>query len=436
MGEISVTTKAVFNSLSWVDKLLPVWIIGAIVIGIVLSVYVPDSREAFNGAKVINVSVPLAIGMVVMMVPPLCKIQWENGKQLLFRKNRINKIIISLVLNWIVCPFIMFGLAWLTLFDQPEYRVGVIMIGLARCIAMVLLWNDIALGDNELCAILVIINSLMQLVLFAPYKILFCDIMGGGRSLNNGASTTETYTLVSQTIAFFLGIPIAIGLLIRFVSLAMFGKKVYNEKILPLISPFGLLGLLYTIIVLFIDKGNSFIQEIGTAFRCFIPLICYFIISWFSVFFVLRWFYGRNYIKLATSDELDDGNFCQSACGCEKNSQRFTINIVENVPARWNQRFCSAPYPEIATQAFTAGSNNFELSLAVAIAIYGNGSKQAVAATFGPLVEVPVLLLITFVSRYLEISLLWSDREDTTQALLDNDLPETVSLNSEMSNNN
>ena len=160
--------REVFRGLSLTDKLLPLLIICAIVLGVLLSVYVPSSRTALDSSKVVGVSVPLAVGLIVMLLPPLCKVEWENLHKFFSRSTYIKPVVFSLVLNWIICPFFMFGLAWLTLFDEPEYRTGIIMIGLARCIAMVLLWNDIALGDPTLCAVIVIVNSVLQMVLYAP----------------------------------------------------------------------------------------------------------------------------------------------------------------------------------------------------------------------------------------------------------------------------
>lgn len=379
--------KDVFMNLSWSDKLLPLNIVLAIIIGLVISKYSEDARQAFQGKDVLGVPIPLAIGMIIMMVPPLCKVEWENSKAMLSTKRFREQVLISLIIGWVICPFLMFGLAWLTLFDQDEYRTGVILIGCARCIAMVLIWNEVADGDGDLCAMLVIINSTLQIVLYAPYKIWFCDVMGG--SGNNGSVET-TYKAVAQSVGFFLGVPMAGGFLIRFIGLKTIGLSSFEKNILPWINPCGMIGLLYTIIVIFIEKGDDFLNEIGTAFRCFVPLVLYFIISWTLSFFGLRFIDARNEYK-----ELQ--------CGCEKNQIKSGLHT--------NKGWCSASYQQVITQALVASSNNFELSLAVAIALYGTSSREAIAATFGPLIEIPVLLIICFISKFFQNKLLWKDQD-------------------------
>lgn len=392
--------RLLFKSLSLCDRLLPFLIILAMLLGILLSVYVPSSREVFMGAQVAGVSIPLAVGLIVMMIPPLCKVEWENVYILSLRRYW-RSILISLALNWVVCPFLMLGLAWLTLPDKPEYRTGIIMIGLARCIAMVLVWNEISDGDNMLCAIIVLVNSLLQIVLYAPYQIFFCYVISNDYQ-NDGAGAGLTYSTVAQNVAFFLGIPLAAGFLIRNVSSYVIGKKVYESKVLPIVNPFALLGLLYTIIVIFIEKGNDFIHDIGSGLRCFVPLCFYFIISWFGSFFFLRWFLGR--IPPREGEELYSEEGAELLCGCEKQ--------IPNASDKWIKH-CSASYSETVTQTFTAASNNFELSLAIAISLYGSGSKQAIAATFGPLLEIPILLMLCFVAKYFKIKFLWSDVSET-----------------------
>ena len=263
------------------------------------------------------------------------------------------------------------------------------MIGIARCIAMVLLWNEIALGDNTLCAVLVLVNSLLQVVLFAPYQLFFCYIISGDPvPVDSGVS----YSIVAKSVAFFLGIPLALGVIIRF-TLRYF--NVYS-KLIPFISPWALIGLLYTIIVIFVDKGKEFIDEIGTAFLCFIPLTLYFVICWFATFFTLRWFSRPRKVK----EEEEEGE--RLLCGCEEKLEKY--------PTKW-KRGCAANYGQIVTQSFTAGSNNFELALSIAISVYGSGSKQSIAATFGPLLEVPILLFLTFVARYFRTKFIWEDVE-------------------------
>ncbi|KAK6458128.1 sodium bile acid symporter family-domain-containing protein [Scheffersomyces xylosifermentans] len=371
---------SVFHDLSLVDKLLPVWIILAMILGILLSVYVPQSREAFDRAKVVGVSIPLAIGLIVMMIPPLCKAECEHFFKFFSKTTYLKPILISLALNWIVGPFLI---------------NEIIMIGLARCIAMVLLWNDIARGDNTLCAVIVLINSLLQVVLYAPCQIFFCYVITGDYN-------------PSVTNAGF-------GVLIRFASAYTIGLPTYEKKMIRFISPWALIGLLYTIIVIFIDKGNDFLKEIGYALRCFVPLVAYFTIMWFGTFFFLRWISYSSKLgvlrkvskKSATSgvceSEASAGEDTKLLCGCEEK--------MSTHPNKWISE-CTANYSETITQTFTASSNNFELSLAVAISLYGSGSKEAIAATFGPLLEVPILLILAFVARYFRVRFIWSDIEE------------------------
>lgn len=403
--------KHVFKNLSLLDKLLPIFIIVSIVLGIVISVYAPGSREAFDGAKILNVSIPLAIGLIVMIVPPLCKIEWENLYQLIQTKYFKN-IVISLALNWIICPFIMFGLAWLTLFDEKEYRQGIIMIGLARCIAMVFMWNEISHGDASLCTIIVLINSLLQIVLYAPYQIFFCYVITGDydEKINAGI----TYSVVAKSVAFFLGIPLGVGLLMRAVGLIVLGKDVYEKKVLPVVGPFSMIGLLYTIIVIFIEKGDSFIHEIGDSIRCFVPLVIYFPLCFFGTLFLLRWlakFGIPNPVEKPAVATTNSNTTTSSAdesskllCGCEE-------KISQN-PTKWKFG-CNANYKDTITQSFTAASNNFELSIAVAISIYGNGSRQAIASIYGPLLEIPILLILCFVAKYFQVKFIWNDYDDS-----------------------
>jgi ACR3 family arsenite transporter len=392
MACVSKEVGNIFRGLSWSDRLLPFLILITMIGGVLISVYHPSAREAFNGTEFLNVSIPLLVGLIVMMVPPLCKVEWENVHRLFLGRKRLTTIALSLLLNWIVGPFIMLGLAWLTLFDLDEYRTGIIMVGLARCIAMVLLWNQIAQGDNELCAVLVIINSVLQLVLYAPYQIFFCYVI----SNNNASNTSLTYFTVFKTVSFFMGIPMALGFLIRFSFLKTVGKETYNKRILPFISPWALIGLLYTIAVIFIEKGDDFVKDIGSAFRCFVPLVAYFLITWFGTFFLVRFLMGRSYSTV----RLEDGEI-EKVCGCEKTRERASLK-------QWTG-YCGANYEETITQTFVASSNNFELSIAVAVSLYGNGSKEAIAATFGPLLEVPILLVLAFLARFFKEKFLWAD---------------------------
>lgn len=383
-----------FKGLSIIDRLLPLIILVCMISGVLLSVYVPKSRVALDAKKIVHVSIPIAIGLILMIFPPLCAIEWETFSRRIRMPEYIKALAISFVLNWIVCPLLMLGLSWLTLWDKPEFGTGIIMIGLARCIAMVLMWNDVAEGDKDLCALIVLVNGLLQIVLYAPYQILFCKILGP----TIPSTRSPSYSDVAQSVAFFMGIPFGAGLLVRLLGVLAVGKRRYNEKILPFIKPWALIGLLYTIVVIFMINGYSLVKHIGDAFRCFVPLIVYFIAVWFGTFFLLRWLSGFRWSwHLASRSDSDE---TQPLCGCE--------DKLEQYPEK--SRFgCKASYKLTVAQSLTAASNNFELSLAIAISIYGGNSDQAIAATFGPLLEVPILLILCFVARYFRIALLWSD---------------------------
>lgn len=434
--------RLVFKEMSLLDKLLPLLIILSIVVGVIISVYAPQAQSIFNNTnnnKLTGVSIQLTIGLIIMMIPPLCKIEYEqlitttksnNKRGLYLFAQHWREIAVSLVLNWIVGPFLMFGLAWATLFNEKEYRTGIIMIGMARCIAMVLIWNQLALGSNDLCAILVIINSVLQIVLYAPYQVLFCYIITDESiDFANNLNMSDLFVLVLKNIGVFLGIPLASGISIRTIALLTIGEGKFNTKVLPWINPWALIGLLYTIIVIFIAKGDSFLHEIGESLKCLIPLCLYFLIMWLGTFFGFR--YYSNYINynrlvreheksamemmtpntraVTMTEEKEEGDSNESTkllikCGCE---EKLSCHQLEQHYQGKLQ--CNANYSLTVTQAFTSSSNNFELSLAIAIALYGEGSKQAIAAVYGPLLEVPILLLLTFVARYFRVKLVWGD---------------------------
>lgn len=383
-----------FKGLSIVDKLLPFIILLCMISGVLLSVYVPRSRIALDTRKIVHVSIPIAIGLIIMIFPPLCAIEWETFPRRIRMPEYKEALAISFVLNWIVCPLLMLGLSWLTLWDKPEFCTGIIMIGLARCIAMVLMWNDIAEGDKDLCALIVLVNGVLQILLYAPYQILFCKIMGPTIS----SIQSPSYSDVAQSVAFFMGIPFGASLLVRLLGILAVGRARYNENFISFIKPWALIGLLYTIVVIFMINGSSFVKHIGDAFRCFVPLTVYFIAVWFGTFFSLRWLSGFSLNWYPANKGNKDET--QPLCGCEDKLERY--------PEK--SRFgCKASYGFTISQSLTAASNNFELSLAIAISIYGGNSNQAIAATFGPLLEVPILLILCFVARYFRIALLWSD---------------------------
>jgi len=274
-----------------------------------------------------------------------------------------------MILNWIVGPLLMLGLAWATLPDLPTYRTGVIMVGLARCIAMVLVWNQLAKGDGNYCAILVVFNSILQIILYSPYALLFINVVGG----ESQSGVHVSYGNVAISVLIYLGIPLVAGVITRYTIWHLTSKEFLVTRFLPLFSPLALLGLLYTIIVMFAYQGHHIIHNLGPVFRVFVPMILYFVIMWTGAFGLVCWLSRR-----------------------------------ENESVLWG-------YEIAVVQAFTAGSNNFELAIAVAIAVYGVGSDQALAATIGPLVEVPVLLALTWVALFWGRRLRWKRIEKVVE---------------------
>lgn len=390
----SNTQRATFietvRSLSYLDLALPFTIILTIIIAVVISVYSPSSRSAFDPnthSSFVGVSIPLAIGMIVMMIPPISKVSWESIHRYLLLPYVRKQLLISFVLNWIFGPLLMTALAWMTLFKFEEYRQGIIMIGIARCIAMVLIWNQIAAGDNDLCVVLVVMNSLLQTVLYAPLQILFCYVISNNHPL---VANAEMYKEVAKSVAAFLGIPLGIGIATRLIFLSTIGKEKYEKKIMRFISPWAMIGFHYTLFIIFISRGYQFVHQIGQAILCFVPLIVYFLLTWFSTFAIIR---------MLSSRTIQD-----KECDCDQE-----LLLKKKI---WGKRTCAASYPITMTHCFTMASNNFELSLAVAISIYGNDSKQAIAATFGPLLEVPVLLLLAIFAKCCKNLFIWRNEND------------------------
>ncbi|KZT38658.1 arsenical-resistance protein ACR3 [Sistotremastrum suecicum HHB10207 ss-3] len=335
------------------------------IVGVLIGEFAGGVQEAFDTVQLNGVSVPIAIGLIVMMWPVLTKVQYEALPGIFSTRRVWVQISISMFLNWIIGPLIMVGLAWATLPDLPTYRTGVILVGLARCIAMVMIWNQLAQGDGNYCAILVVINSILQIILYSPYALLFINVVGG----NQQATFHISYGRVAVSVLIYLGIPLLAGVVTRYSIWFLFSKEFLNKKFLPIFSPLALLGLLYTIIVIFAYQGHHILHNLGPTFRVFVPLILYFIIMWTSAFGLVYYLTRKNY--------GGDSFF---------------------------------GYEMAVVQSFTAGSNNFELAIAVAIAVYGVGSDQALAATIGPLVEVPVLLSLTWVALFLHGKLRWRSR--------------------------
>ncbi|ORY98213.1 sodium bile acid symporter family-domain-containing protein [Syncephalastrum racemosum] len=349
--------KNLLRRLSFLDRFLALWILVAMIVGVVIGYYVPGVQQSFATVQFASVSVPIAIGLLIMMYPVLCKVQYERLPTILRERQVWYQIAISIGINWIIGPIVMTGLAWATLPDLPTFRTGVVMVGLARCIAMVLIWNHLAGGDADYCALLVAINSILQIALFSPYAVLFINIVPSWFGASMDTAINVDIWPVARSVLIYLGIPLAAGIVTRFVLMKLTSRAWYEQKFLPWVGPWALIGLLYTIVVMFANQGHQIIDHIGSVFRVAVPLFVYFILMFFIPFFTLK------------------------ALG--------------------------VPYALVVTQAFTAGSNNFELAIAVAVGTYGIHSEQALAATIGPLIEVPVLLILTYVALIFERKLNW-----------------------------
>ncbi|KAJ3201203.1 hypothetical protein HDU67_001497 [Dinochytrium kinnereticum] len=313
-------------------------------LGFVIGRFVPSARSALDSNKVADVSIPIFIGLLWMMYPVLCKVKYERLPRLLRSKSSLNILGISLLLNVIIAPLVMTALAWMTLPDLPNHRTGIILVGVARCIAMVLIWNQLAGGDPEWCAILVAVNALLQLVLFGPTAYFLLVTIGKG-------DTTYQIDLwlITRSVLIFLGVPLVAGVITRFVlrfALAVKWKgaaRWYDETFLKYIGPTSLLGLLFTIVVMFALQGQRIVEDFTSVLRVSVPLLLYFTIVFSGTFLICLY-------------------------------------------------FTRTPHAIAVTQSFTAAGNNFELAIAVAVASYGIDSKEALATVIGPLIEVPVLL--------------------------------------------
>ncbi|PWY98458.1 arsenical-resistance protein ACR3 [Testicularia cyperi] len=353
--------KGILLSLGWLDRLLSLLIILAMILGVVIGEFAPNASENLQKGNFRGVSAPLVVGLIVMMWPILTKVQYERLPQMFQTKRLWYQLAVSLVLNWIIGPFLMLGLAWATLPDLDGYRIGVIMVGIARCIAMVMIWNKIARGDSNTCAIIVIVNSALQIVLYAPLSLLFINVISDDEAFELSYSDTAI------AVAVYLGIPLAAGVLTRFAVMGLCGREWFHNKFLPFFGPISLIALLYTIIIIFAEQAQHILDNLGPVFRTFVPLILYFALMWTTAFFAI-WFLSIRYGK-----------------------------------TEWG-------YQMAVVQAFTAGSNNFELAIAVCVAVFGARSDQALAATIGPLVEVPVLLVLSWTAIFIGKRLDWDTK--------------------------